>query len=97
MTEIPDELKLTDSEIIDSLWKLTVIVQGLKETQEFMIEQMLKQGIQIHKKQRGEGYFRKTSSENFKGVYDKIEDLFSKVKTLSGEAKRGQYKEYSIK
>lgn len=80
MTNIPDELKLTDSQIIDALWKLTTIVQGLKETQDFLIEQALKQGLTLQKKQIGEGYFRKTSSENWKDVYGKLEDLFSRVK-----------------
>ena len=71
--------------------------KNISEWSEFVNLTLMQQGVKLLEKQRGEGYFKKTSQENWKEVYAKIEDLFSRVKTLSGEAKRGKYKEYSIK
>ena len=94
MTDIPEDLKLTDAQVIDILWKLTVAVKGLRETQEFIITQMLQQGIVLQKRQTGEGYFKRSLQDNFKQMYESLELLTLKVKGLSGEAKRGRYSEY---
>ena len=72
-----------------------VLSKELQKWTEVITIEVLRQGVEIQKKQNNEGYFRKTSSENWKDVYGKLEDLLSKVKGLSGEAKRGKYNDYS--
>ncbi len=42
MSDIPEELKLTDYQIIDTLYKLVIITKELRECVNFIIEQTLK-------------------------------------------------------
>jgi len=70
--------------------------KNISEWSEFVNLTLMQQGVKLLEKQRGEGYFRKTSSENWKEVYDKLEVLSLKIKG-SGKNKDNIYIYNTIK
>lgn len=52
----------------------------ISEWSEFMVAELLKQGIQIHKYKRSHDYFKESLKDKFKADFEKFETLFGAIK-----------------